>query len=268
MWKSAVLVAGVARSGTSWVGQILNSSEYVRFRFQPLFSYEFKNQVNEDSSPAEFRQFLDGLWATESDFLSQRDKIDLGDYPNFRKVDAAHTLVLKENRYQTVIEPMLRKVPELKLIGVIRNPCAVINSWRHNEKEFPAEAILRDEWRFGNCKNEGNQDYFGYYKWKEVANLYLDLQDQMPDRVRVVSYENLVENRAEEASEMFEYVGLQLGEQTRAFLEESSRARSDSYYSVFKDSAVAGKWRAELDAYIVSEIQADVRDTRLEQFFR
>ena len=45
---SITYLAGVARSGTSWLGQIFDSSPEVRYSFQPLFSYEFKNRVNEN----------------------------------------------------------------------------------------------------------------------------------------------------------------------------------------------------------------------------
>ena len=194
-WSSSVWVGGVARSGTSWVGQIFNSHPGVRFRFQPLFSYEYKGCVNEESTPEEHMDFLNRLWETESEFLTQADKVRSGEYPEFVQSTDEHTLVFKENRYQSVIEPMLRRVPAAHVIGLVRNPCAVINSWKNNEKEFPPGSVLRDEWRFGACKNSGPEDYFGYYKWKEVANLYLDLAAQYPDRACVVRYEDLVENR-------------------------------------------------------------------------
>ncbi|MDZ7795669.1 MAG: sulfotransferase domain-containing protein [Candidatus Marinimicrobia bacterium] len=102
-------------------------------------------------------------------------------------------MVFKENRYQSVIEPMLRKNKELLFIGIIRNPCAVLNSWMKNEKEFPPNCSPLKDWRFGNCKNQGNEDYFGFYKWKEVAHMYLDLKDKYPKRVYIIKYEDLVD---------------------------------------------------------------------------
>ncbi|MGB4737790.1 MAG: sulfotransferase domain-containing protein, partial [Fuerstiella sp.] len=69
-FRKVVWIAGVARSGTSWIGQIFNSHQNVRYRFQPLFSYEFKSRVNEDSTDAEHQQFLNDLWDTETDFLA------------------------------------------------------------------------------------------------------------------------------------------------------------------------------------------------------
>jgi hypothetical protein len=265
-WKNSVWIGGVARSGTSWVGQIFNSHPEVRFRFQPLFSYEFKGSVNADSTAEEHMKFLDGLWGTESEFLTQADKVRSGDYPDFKHSGSETTLVFKENRYQSVIEPMLRRVPNAKVIGLVRNPCAVINSWKNNAKEFPPGSVLRDEWRFGECKNSGPEDYFGYYKWKEVANLYLDLATQYPTQACVVRYEDIVHKRVERCEEMFKFIDLELDPQTTAFLEQSGGDHKGSYYSVYKDNAVTTKWRDDLDPYIISEIEQDLAGTRLEQF--
>ena len=69
--------------------------------------------------------------------------------------------------------------------------------------------------RFGACKNSGPEDYFGYYKWKEVANLYLDLAAQYPMRACVVRYEDLVSDRMNGCRQMLEFVGLDFAQQTQ-----------------------------------------------------
>ena len=37
---------GVPRSGTSWLGNIFNSSPDLTYKHQPLYSYAFKNYLN------------------------------------------------------------------------------------------------------------------------------------------------------------------------------------------------------------------------------
>ena len=264
-FNSAVYIAGVARSGTSWIGQIFNSCPSVRFRFQPLFAYEFKDRVNEDSSQEEYRALLKDIYENDSNFLLQRDKVEAEIYPCFLNSDE-NTLVFKENRYQSFIAPMMRKLPELSLLGVIRHPCAVINSWRNNAKEFPPKCDIRKEWRFGNCKNQGNEDYFGYYKWKEVAHLYLDLKDKYPERTYILRYEDLVINPNAETHKIFNFLNIPLMKQTEKFLHESTTTLKDNYYSVYKTQEVIHKWESELDPYIIQEILADLKDTRLQIF--
>ncbi|MBL0126370.1 MAG: sulfotransferase domain-containing protein [Flavobacteriales bacterium] len=267
-----VALFGVARSGTSWLGQVFNSSPDVVFRFQPLFAFEFKGRVDEDSTRAEYERVFEDMAVADTPFLTQREKQESGIYPNFRKSAAPDTLVFKEARYQSVLEPMLRRVPGLKALGLVRDPRAVLNSWRKNAKEFPPGSDIMREWRFGNCKNSGSPDYFGYYKWKEVAHLYVDLEEQYPDRFRVLRYEDAVHDPLQVFPGLFSFCGIPYTQQTEDFLLESSKDRSsstsveDRYYSVFKDKSVVDKWRKELDPYIIEEIKADLRSTRLEQF--
>ena len=261
-----VFIAGVARSGTSWIGQIFNSSPRVCFRFQPLFAYEFKGRVDEDSDGASYEQLFRDIFTTSSPFLTQADKQASGEYPKFEKNADPDILVLKENRYQSVLEPMMRRVRFLQAVGIIRHPCAVLNSWRHNSKEFPPGSEILNEWRFGNCKNKGNEDYFGYYKWKEIANLYLDLRDKYPDRFALLRYEDAVSTPQQTLPSLFEFLKIPFEEATRWFLQDSMVTHDGGYYSVYKDKSVAEKWHEELDAYIIDEIHADLAGTRLEQF--
>jgi hypothetical protein len=266
--QNVVYVAGVARSGTSWIAQVLNSHPDVCFRFQPFFAYEFKGRVNEDSTPEDYDQLFLDMYNTESSFLTQADKRSTGDYPQFEKRSNPHTLVFKENRYQSMLEPMLRRMPYLKGVGIVRHPCAVLNSWCKNPKEFPSGSEILREWRFGNCKNKGNEDYFGYYKWKEVAHMYLDLRDKYPDRFTLLRYEDAVYAPERTISELFNFLGMSYDEATQRFVRESTTVHEDSYYAVYKSKSVADKWRSELPPYIVDEVYADLAGTRLEQFLR
>jgi Sulfotransferase family len=261
-------LAGVARSGTSWLGQIFDSSPEVRFSFQPLFAYEFKNRVHEDSSAEEFTQLLSDIYDTESPFLIQEDKRKSGDYPIFEKAAVTSHLALKENRYQYLIEPMMRKCHRVKLVGIIRNPNAALSSWMKNPKEFPSGSDPLKEWRLGNCKNMGHEDFFGYYKWKEVANLYLDLKEKWPDRVYILRYEDLVASPQEITRDLFEFCDLELSRQTKEFVHKSSNSHVESPYSVFKNKNVASMWETELNPYITDEISHDLARTRLERFIQ
>jgi len=265
-FDSITYIAGVARSGTSWLGQIFDSSPQVCYRFQPFFSYEFKNRVNEDSSEDEFIQLLMDMYNTKSPFLTQDDLRKSGAYPSFMKNEVTPYLVLKENRYQYIIEPLMRKCPEIRLVGIVRNPNAVLNSWMKNIKEFPEGSDPMKEWRFGDCKNRGHGDFFGYYKWKEVANLYLDLYDKWPNRVYLLRYEDLVISNKDRIQDLFQFCSIEYHNQTDDFIDKSSSKHDDSPYSVYKDKRVLDQWKNELPNYILKEITADISGTRLEQF--
>jgi hypothetical protein len=138
-----------------------------------------------------------------------------------------------------------------------------------NPKEFPPGSDVRKEWRFGACKNQGREEnFFGYYKWKELAHLYLDLRDQFPERVFIVRYEDLVSRTQGCVSEIFEFLGLEVEGATTEFLSASHQRHAESPYSVFRSPDVKDRWRSELPAFILEAIQADLRATRLEAFLR
>ena len=85
MFNQIIVIAGVPRSGTSWLGEIINSSPDVAYRFQPLFSYAFKDAVNADSSKKEYESFFKGIYRSLDPFLLQTDKRTAGLYPTFEK---------------------------------------------------------------------------------------------------------------------------------------------------------------------------------------
>jgi hypothetical protein len=269
MYKNIIVIAGVPRSGTSWLGEIIDSSPHVTYRFQPLFSYAFKDAVNMDSPKEEYLSFFKGIYESNDSFLLQTDKREVGLYPYFDKSADPEHLAFKTCRYQYLLPKMLQLFDNIKLLGIIRNPCATINSWLKNPKEFPEGADPRKEWRLGACKNTGRwEEFFGYFKWKEVSNLYLDLEEKYPDRTIVIQYEDLVEDTMAVVERIFDFLGLTMTKQTRNFIKKCHLINIDSPYSVFKNKAVKDKWKEELDPHIRDEIMEDLKGTRLERFLR
>lgn len=265
MIEKVIYIGGVARSGTSWIGQIFNSSPIVNYKFQPLFSYEFRDKINEDSSTEEYQLFFEELYKNNSDFLTQIDKVEKNVYPKFSKENES-ILVFKENRFQSIIEPIMRKCDNVTFIGVIRNPCATLYSWSQNEKEFPKGSDILKEWRFANCKNKGNEDYFGYYKWKEVANSYLDLKQVYNDRVILIHYDDFINGTEEKVKVIFDKLEIPYTDQSKKFLVKSGKGKDENYYSVFKGKSNRDKWMAEFPLYIQNQIKADLNGTRLEKY--
>jgi hypothetical protein len=267
MLQHVIAIAGVPRSGTSWLGQIIDSSPDVVYRFQPIFSYAFKDAVNIDSDRDDYERFFRGIYESTDDFLLQADKRKAGLYPTFEKKSNPEYLAFKTCRYQYLLNKMLQYFGNLKILAIVRHPCGVINSWLKNPKEFPKNANPRQEWRFGSCRNEGREEeFFGFYKWKEVAQIYLDLQEKYPNQVYIIKYEEMVDNPIGVSHGIFDFVGLDLTEQTEFFLRACHSVHKEGPYAVFKDKFVKERWKSELDPYIVSQITQDIEGTRLARF--
>jgi hypothetical protein len=264
----SVWVMGLPRSGTSWLGQIFDSHPDVRFKLSPLFSYAFKDALNNDSTREEIEQFLQEVYHREDSFLDQVDRRLQGDYPTFetKNIEPA-CLVIKENRYHNLIKHLLATCDKLQVVYIVRNPCGAIHSWLSCRNEFPEGAKPMEQWRSGAIRKKGKQEEFwGFDDWKLLTAMYQDMSRLEPDRVKVISYEQLVSNVVNTVTDMFSFAGLGMNSQTLSFLRESQLSTNKDSYAVYKEPGVAQRWQNELDPQIISVIIKDLAGSELEHY--
>ena len=252
-----VAIWGVPRSGTTWLGQIFNSSPKTLFRYQPLFSYTFKNRLSAQSSLEEINLFFDELVCTNDNFvLNGLADLDERGRLTFSKTATLSHIVMKHVRYHYIINNLLDNKKSMKVIGIIRNPFAVINSWIRAPKEFDNTWDPRKEWRFAKKKNMNRiEEYYGFEKWKEATLLFHQLKKDYPDRFYLLRYENLVNKPLEITKDIFSFVGLEFLKQTEDFLRKCHDQHEESQYAVFKDKSVVDKWKDQLDFSIKDAIR-------------
>lgn len=240
----------------------------MRYRFQPIFSYAFKDAVNEKSTKKEYQEFFEGIYNSNDDFLCQTERKEKGVYPNFEnKVEYPSVLAFKMVRYHHLVPYMLEYFDNLKNIGIIRHPCGVINSWLSHPNEFPDDADPKEEWRNGECRNKGHpEEYWGFEAWKEVTEMYMELEEKHPERFIIMRYNHLVENPFEKSRNLFDFLNLKFTQQTRDFLKKSHEKHDENPYSVFRDKKVKDKWKWELDEEIKNEILKEIKGTKYDIF--
>ena len=158
MFNRVIFVCGVPRSGTSWVGQILDSSPQTAYRFQPLFSWAFKDYIGPDSDKTQCESFFQEVYNTSDVFVLQTERKQKGVYPIFKeKEDCPPVLVIKMVRYHHLLPLFLDYFSNiLKVIFIVRHPCGVINSWLKNTKEFFSGCDPRIEWDLAESRNKGS----------------------------------------------------------------------------------------------------------------
>ena len=263
-----IAIHGVPRSGTTWVGEIINSSPSVAYRFQPLFSYAHKDFLTVASTKTEINDFFTRLLNCEDDFTNQNTKRESGDFPNFKKDNVTH-VAYKEVRYINILFNIMRKTDDVVLVAVIRNPLSVINSWLRAPREFRRDLgwSEKEEWRYALKKNLNQPEEFnGYEKWKVATNIFLQLKIMFPDRVYIQKYRDLLEKPIKESQNLFDFLQLEFNEQTRSFLSSSTSLEREDAYAVFRKNQTDDKWKTELDAAIAEEIMTDLEGTQLEMF--
>jgi len=258
------------RSGSTWLGEILNSNEKTVYKLQPLFSYAFKDRLNENSSKDEIILFFKELALKKDNFLDQTDKKEKGIIPIFNKNKSSNFIIYKEVRYHQILRNLLEKDEDIIVIGLIRNPLSVINSWLRAPKEFKKELGWNEleEWRYAPKKNlDKSEEFNGFEKWKEVTLLFEELQIEFTNRFYLLKYDDLLNNTEHEVNKLFSFCGLELTRQTLSFINKSTNTdRSTEAYSVFRNNQTDDKWKSQLNPKIISDIQKDLIGTKLEKY--
>lgn len=246
MYKRIVALYGVPRSGTSWLGQILDSSSNTAYRFQPLFSYQFKNRIKVEDTKEEIEKFFSDLYNEKNnEFLNQTKEREEGICPKFKKNNSeSDILVYKEVRYLYTIPLLLDKMPNIKIIGIVRNPYDVLESWINAPSEFKKEWNIEEEWYFGQNKNEYKpENYYGYSKWKECMKMFKEMQKKYPKKFFLIQYEKLYKNAEKTVREIFDFCEIPFDKQTVDFIYESQNKTVANAYGVYrkKDGGKLGK---------------------------
>lgn len=263
-----IAIHSVPRSGSTWLGSIFDSSPEVRYAYQPLFSYEFKGRLNENSSKSDIISFFREIGNSKNEFINQIQSKEKGVIPSFSKSTVIQSIVYKEVRYHHILENMLEADDQLKVIGLIRNPLSVINSWLKAPKEFRTDLgwIEEEEWRHAPQKNSGKvEEYNGYNKWKEVTMLFENLKKKFSNRFYLLKYEDLIRNPVKVVRHMFEFCGLEVHTQTYDFINNKEKHHTDAY-SVYKNKLCLNKWMQELNSDIAQAILYDINKSSLNRY--
>lgn len=264
-----VAIHSVPRSGSTWLGELFNSNPDVIYKYQPLFSYAFKSKLTPSSSKNDIIQFFKAIAVKEDDFLDQKEARKNGKMPVFEKANNYTTIVYKEVRYHHILENLLKQDSEIKIIGLIRNPFAVIHSWLNAPKEFRKDLGWNEleEWRFAPKKNLNKPEEFnGFEKWKEVASLFLRLEKEFPNQLKIVYYNDLLNKTENTIIELFQFCNLSFTEDTKNFITESQIKENQDAYSVYKTKLNDDEWKDSLNPIIFKEIEKELMNTELEKY--
>jgi Sulfotransferase domain len=265
--KTITGIHGVPRSGTSWLAQIFNASPGVSLKFQPLFSYAFKDFINLDSSANDIVEFLNNIADSQDAFINMNDPEIHKNYPVFNKLKERPHLIFKHVRYHYLIEHFLENNPKIKFVLIIRNPLSVLSSWKNAPREFKPEWNFDKEWLKAEQKNQNRpEEYFGYLKWKEAANLFNALALQYPERVTICQYSNLLTSTIEEINRLMHFTGVELDSQIIDFIEESKHKTISGHNSVYRKKSGDDAWKREIDIEIQQYIFNDLKGGPLEVY--
>ncbi|MFG6687622.1 sulfotransferase domain-containing protein [Mariniflexile sp. HNIBRBA6329] len=263
-----IAIHSVPRSGSTWLGNIFNSHPRLAFKFQPLFSYAFRDYLTPYSNVNEINTFFEEIVNSQDAFLNQHDAVSKNAVPVFVKENRLTHCCYKEVRYHYILDNMLSKTDDVKLILLIRNPLATLYSWYKAPKEFKKHLgwNFHEEWLDAPKKNSDKEEEFnGYNKWKEASLLFLRLKEKYPKNIYLLDYQDLLENPVNITKQLFSFTDLSYEKQTDAFLNISTSINHSDAYSVFKIKEKDNDWKY-LPRNIIDYIINDLKNTELEKF--
>ena len=255
-----ILLHSAPRSGSTWLQTLFDSYPNVKTVYQPLFSYAFKNRVNDDSTTKEIDELCKDLLLTNDPFCLRETKYHTNNnetpMPVFSKGEY-NTLLIKNVHHHYLMERFLQCGH--KLLALVRDPRGVINS------QLCASRETDPDWLYARTKNNNQREnYFGYIKWKQVLYMFDDLKDRYPEQVNIIRYEDLVINFEAEVQQISSFLGFDKNPMCEA--QKIITSKDSSYdYSIYRTNIVIDKWKKNLDPKIIDYINNDIRNDQIIQ---
>lgn len=178
-------------------------------------------------------------------------------------------IVFKETRYLHIVENILTACSEVQIIGIVRNPLSVLASWVRAPKEFNQQWDIHKEWLYAPSKNQNRpEEFYGFFKWKEIAEAFLRFKSRFPKQFFLVRYEELNHSVLDTTKKIFDFCGLELNRQVQDFLIASKSRHDDDPYSVYRANASDDSWRSLLPEEIIKHIVMELKNSSLDIFIQ
>lgn len=213
-FRKSILVAGTARSGTTWLGDLIASQIRCRILFEPFNP----NLVPEYRG---FRYFQYMRPGTENaEFCAFARKVFTGEIRN-RWIDHQNEQIfpkyrlIKEIRANLALKWLHDHFPQVPIVFLIRHPCAVVLSrielgWATDKdiKPFLSQPSLVSDYLSGHLDliRDANTEEEKHAIIWSVNNL-VPLRQFRPGELKIVYYENLCTQPEIEMPDIFESIG-------------------------------------------------------------
>lgn len=283
-----VIVAGIARGGTSWVAKGLSFAkgytyyrepdnfEYVpgaREGFESLYLPAAPEPVTDDLGyRAHMERALTGRVPTA--FVMKEDP-----GPLFARLEPRWwTLgekipllwfrrpgrLVKLVRSNLALDWLATRFPEMRQVYIIRHPCGQYASWRrlgwmpHPERLLASPPLMRDHLapHIERLRTANSFWERAGVWWGAVNSVVYRQSRRCPQRL-IVQYEWLCQDPNAHFRELYRLLGLEWTPEADAFLTHSNQDGDEHPYSLVRDATQRpGRWKQELT-------DAEVRECRL-----
>ncbi|WP_199610870.1 sulfotransferase [Flocculibacter collagenilyticus] len=300
-----IALLGMPRSGTTWVAKAIDSHPKTYYLHEPdsIRRLNVPQIVNSDEAihyQSELQTFLNNIESVNSlkvkgrlpyfpkqylnSFQLNFNRMSTFAAKSLGRVSAKFTdtapMLFKPKNHVTFwksIESMGRVAalakakPDLKIVMLVRHPCAVINSEIKGEasNKFSSHTHIYENWGLfekilgADIAKEHELTIDKIKAMEPVERLawrwliyYKQLEKSSElENCKMFHYEELCNDPLNNFTEVFNFLGLPYDEQVKAYLHESTSSHSESYYSTSKDpKKAAHSWKQKLSADDIEKI--------------
>jgi hypothetical protein len=258
--RKSIVVAGTARSGTTWLGDLIASRIPCRILFEP-----FNPELVSDYRRFHYFQYMRP--GTENpEFFAFAQKVFTGKIRN-RWIDRQNERIfsqirlVKEIRANLALKWLHDNFPEVPIIFIMRHPCAVVLSrmelgWATDRDIEPliSQSKLVEDYLgpyLDLIRRAGNAEEKHAVVWS-VSNL-VPLKQFSSDELKVVYYENLCLHPEGELPGIFESIGYEFSSPFVDTINQPSQTtRAGSAVVVGTDKI--GNWKQKLSRSQIDNI--------------
>ncbi|MDY6782796.1 MAG: sulfotransferase [Cyanobacteriota bacterium] len=281
--KPPIYLVGLPRSGTTWVGAVLNTSPGVKYFFEP-FNFRFIPEAK-----PHFRKYLRGDEQDEEFARYCRDAF-AGRIENQHLTNHLNWLYKKWNWFPGRVA--IKDVNSLLMLEwidshmtqtiviIMRHPCAVASSWLRlwggpqKGLETFLDILLKQP--------QLMQDYLSPFEeviktasgfWQKIGAFWgamyyvaLEQQKKHPNWL-VVQHEEFCQNPTQAYGKLFKQLDLPWSARTHNFLEISTGKKSKNPFVTQRiSSQESDKWKQELEPWQIEEVKKIARPFNIQYY--
>jgi hypothetical protein len=271
--RKSILVAGTARSGTTWLAEIIDSQIPCRIMFEPFHSekvnafrrFNYFQYMRPDEENEELLTYCRTIFS--GDIRNKWIDRQIGHlFPYFR--------LIKEIRANLFLKWMQDRFPEIPLFFIIRHPCAVVLSriqlaWATDSDIAPflSQGKLVDDFlsdKLDLIKSARTEEEKHAIIWC-ISNL-VPLKQFAPDNLKVIFYENLCTRPQTEIEKIFHTIQVDYRDSVFKYIKEPSLTSIRTSAVVRGNNKVA-KWKQELSSSQINNILSVVKAFELDYLY-
>jgi hypothetical protein len=255
--SASVILAGKGRSGTTWMGNIINYKRDYRYVFEPFFPREVeicrhfgpKRYIRPDSPAPLYKDPIEKVLSGRV----RNDWTDSGNYKNSRRLFSKR--LIKSIRATLFLKWIKNHYPKVPIILALRHPCAVVNSIKRqgwgtvlqvmiSQEELVEDFLTPFLSQINDAQNEFERHIFSWC----IEN-YVILKQFREGEIHLLFYEHLWQNPEQETEELFNFLGKKRsGRALRAVRKPSKTTGAKSREAIVSGKDVLGKWRKHFTA--------------------